>query len=143
MDRCFVLDMVNAHAQILSRRHPGLGWLRKYVDRREEVLASIPAPRKDVKQLFIKMIYGGHWRSWCQEHAVHPTKLPDLVEAFRLEMQEAREADARNHPELHKQLVTDEPAGQKSSSNMRSTRKRSAESWTASPTPWNDWAEEL
>ncbi len=36
--------------------------------------------------------------------------MPDCVEAFRLEMQEAREADARNHPDLHQQLVAEEPA---------------------------------
>ena len=110
LDKCYVLDMVNAHALILSRRHPSLVRLREYVDRREEVMASIPAPRKDAKQLFIKMIYGGHWRSWCQEHDVEPAKLPDIVEAFRLEMQEAREADARNHPELHKQLAMEDPS---------------------------------
>jgi hypothetical protein len=102
--------MVNAHALILSRRHPGLTQLRDYVDRREEVLASIAAQRKDAKLLFISMIYGGHWRSWCDEHKVDATKLPDCVEAFRLEMQEAREADARNHPGLHQQLVAEEPA---------------------------------
>ena len=50
-DKCFVFDMVNAHALILSRRHPNLGRLREYVDRREEVLASIPAPRKDTQIL--------------------------------------------------------------------------------------------
>ena len=89
------------------------------------------------------MIYGVHWRSWCQEHAVDPTKLPDLVEAFRLEMQEAREADARNNPELHKQLVTEEAAWAKELVQYVPTRKKSAESWTASPTQWSVWAEEL
>ena len=76
LDKCYVLDMVNAHALILSRRHPNLVRLREYVDRREEVMASIPAQRKDAKQLFIKMIYGGHWRSWCQKHDVEPCPPP-------------------------------------------------------------------
>ena len=110
LDKCFVLDMVNAHVQILSRRHPGLKQLRDYVDRREGVLKEIPAPRKDAKLLFISMIYGGHWRKWCEEHKVDPANLPDLVENFRLEMQKAREADAGNHPELYKHLVAEDPA---------------------------------
>ena len=63
LESCFVLDMVNAHAQILNRRHQGLEQLREYVDRREEILASIPAPRKAAKLLFIRPVSGRRAKS--------------------------------------------------------------------------------
>ena len=100
LECCFVLDMVNAHVQILHRRHPDFRVLREYVESREEVLARIPAPRKRAKLLYISLVYDGHWRSWCEKHGVAPETLPGCVESFRLEMQEVRELDARNHPEF-------------------------------------------
>ncbi len=110
LDSCFVLDMVNAHVHVLHRRHPGFKVLREYVERREEVLARIPAPRKHAKLLFISLVYDGHWRSWCDKHGVDPATLPDCVESFRMEMQEVRKLDARNHPELLQKLAAEEPA---------------------------------
>lgn len=106
----FVLDMTNAHAEILHRRHPEFQTLREYTSRREEVLASVPADRKHAKLLFISLIYDGHWASWCEKYSVDPAELPASVEAFRLEMQDVRKLDARNHPELVRQLSEEDPA---------------------------------
>ena len=56
--------------------------LAQYAGQREEVLASIPAPRALAKLLFIRLLYGGTVDSWRREHDQLPAILPDIVSNF-------------------------------------------------------------
>ena len=106
---CYVLDMANAHPNIQHRRHPGLTALREYVQNREAVLKKIPGSRDAGKLLFIRLIYGGHWKVWCDEEGVDPLLLPDIVEQFRLDQEQVAENDARMNADLLKTLASEEP----------------------------------
>ena len=64
-----------------------------YVNHREEVLASIPAPRVFAKELFIRILYGGTAEAWCKEHSVDPSDLPPIVQGFQEDMAKVRAAD--------------------------------------------------
>ena len=103
---CYVLDMVNAHVVIQSRRHPLLATLNKYVKQREEVLASIPRAaggtdkqaRDSAKLLFIRMLYGGSPAEWCKEQGLSEDGLPAFVQQFELEQAKARAKDMQEQP---------------------------------------------
>ena len=105
---CYVLDMVNAHVVIQSRRHPLLATLKKYVEHREEVLASIPRAagvtdkqaRDSAKLLFIRMLYGGSHAEWCKEQGLSEDGLPAFAQQFELEQANARAKDMQEQPEL-------------------------------------------
>ena len=105
---CYVIDMVNAHVVIQSRRHPLLATLKEYVERREEVLASVPRAdgvtdkkaRDAAKLLFIRMLYGGSPAEWCREQGLSEEGLPAFVQQFELEQATARAKDVQELPEL-------------------------------------------
>ena len=109
LPNCYVLDMVNAHPNIQHRRHPQLTALREYVENREEVLSSVPAVREKAKELFIRLVYGGHWRTWCKDNGVDPRALPDIVEQFRLAQQQMSILDAEENPEILQRLGAEDP----------------------------------
>ena len=88
-----MLDIVNCHVQILHRRQPGLQHLAQYAGQREEVLASMPAPRAHAKLLFLRLLYGGTVDSWRREHDQLPAILPDIVSNFERDVREATRLD--------------------------------------------------
>ena len=98
---CYVLDMVNAHVVIQTRRHPLLATLKKYVENREETLCTIPRPadatdkqaRDSAKLLFIRMLYGGSPAEWCKEQGLSEDGLPAFVQQFELDQTKARAKD--------------------------------------------------
>jgi len=106
---CYVLDMVNAHPYIQHRRHPTLSALREYVEDREAVLASVPCSRKAAKQLFIRIVYGGQYITWCAENKVNPNELPDIVARFQSDQKQVALLDAAENPELLETLAEGEP----------------------------------
>jgi hypothetical protein len=91
----WILDLVNAHPTIMSRRHPGMQHLARYVQSREEILASIPAPRAAAKELFIRLLYGGCVARWCHEFQVDRHALPPFVDDFAADMRRIIELDGR------------------------------------------------
>jgi hypothetical protein len=91
----WVLDLVNAHPCIMNRRHPSLQHLARYVEHREEVLATIPAPRAAAKELFIRLLYGGCVSTWCREFGVGRHSLPPFVDGFEADMRRVVELDGR------------------------------------------------
>jgi hypothetical protein len=96
----WVLDLVNAHPIIMSRRHPDMPHLAQYVRDREAILASIPTDRATAKELFIRLMYGGCVANWCQESNVDRHTLPPFVDGFAAEMRRINEIDGRGKP-LH------------------------------------------
>ena len=109
LPNCFVLDMVNAHPHIQHRRHPDLAALREYVRQREATLRSIPGERDDAKQLFIRLVYKGHWRKWCQDTGVSPGALPEIVERFRVEQEEISRRGQEANQEILRVLQAEDP----------------------------------
>lgn len=109
---CYVLDMVNAHVVIQSRRHPLKPVVKKYVDEREAILASLPQAsgasakesRSSAKNLFIRMLYGGKPEAWCKEHGIPLDQLPPFVQAFCDEQVEMRSKDLCENADLAKRL---------------------------------------
>ena len=101
--------MVNAHPHIQHRRHPDLAALREYVRQREATLRSIPGERDDAKQLFIRLVYKGHWRKWCQDTGVSPGALPEIVERFRVEQEEISRRDQEANQEILRVLQAEDP----------------------------------
>jgi hypothetical protein len=91
----WVLDLVNAHPTIMHRRHPSLQHLARYVEHREEALASIPCGRAAAKELFIRLLYGGCVGTWCREFGVDRRSLPPFVSGFEADMRKIIELDGR------------------------------------------------
>ncbi len=105
----YVLDMANAHPTIQHRRHQHLRHIREYVQRRGDVLASVPCARDDAKLLFIRLVYGGHWDAWCAETGVNKEQLPLIVKGFHADQEEAMRLDCENNPELLDALKREDP----------------------------------
>ena len=101
--------MVNARPHIQHRRHPDLAALREYVRQREATLRSIPGERDDAKQLFIRLVYKGHWRKWCQDTGVSPGALPEIVERFRVEQEEISRRDQEANQETLRVFQAEDP----------------------------------
>ena len=93
----YVLDLVNCHLVIMHRRHPTLSYLAQYVANREAVLASIPASRREAKELFIRLVYGGTPTAWCRDNNVDVEALPELVWHFFSDVKEAARLDLDNN----------------------------------------------
>ena len=111
---CYVLDMVNAHVVIQSKRHkrhPKIRVLKTYISQREDILKSIPAPnqfsekeaRDAAKQLFIRLIYGGTPQKWCQDFGVK-ADLPKFVSEFKKAQDEIRKKDMEDNPQIVNKL---------------------------------------
>ena len=126
LPNCFVLDMVNAHPHIQHRRHPDLAALREYVRQREAALRSIPGERDDAKQLFIRLVYKGLWRKWCQDAGVNPGALLDIVERFRVEQEEISRRDQEANQEILRVLQAEDPgrAAQRGGAAHQGFRRR-------------------
>ena len=95
LDDLWVLDLVNAHPTIMHRRHPSLQYHARYVEHREEVLATIPCDRAAAKELFIRLLYTGGIATWCRERGVDRAALPAFVEGFAADMKRIVELDGR------------------------------------------------
>ena len=91
--------MVNARPDIQHRRHQELAALREHVENREQVLSSAPAEREKAKELFIRVVCGGHWGTRCKGNGVDRRAPPDIVEEFH-------EADNR---EVLQRLAAEDP----------------------------------
>ena len=95
---CLVLDLVNAHPTIMSRRHPSLPALALYVNQRAQILQSIPTSRDLAKELFIRLLYGGSVEAWASDHDI-ADPLPPIVEHFQQDVAKARALDMEiDHP---------------------------------------------
>ena len=89
----WVLDIVNCHLSVMHRRHPSLEHLAHYVERREEVLSSLPCHRAAAKLLFIRLLYGGTVAGWCAENGLEPARLPEFVSLFEADLRQAQKLD--------------------------------------------------
>lgn len=86
------IDMVNAHPKIALSMCANQGWstpcLRHYVEKRDSVLAQIPASRGTAKMLMLAALYGGNLSNVCSEVGAPElfAKLPPFVRQYSAEM---------------------------------------------------------
>ena len=73
--------------------------LRRYVEDREAALEEVTGwtgvPRDEVKQLFLRLLYGGSSSKWLREQGLE--RLPQLVIDFEAEQREITKRDAEQH----------------------------------------------
>jgi hypothetical protein len=93
----YVLDLVNAHPYIVSKRHPDLVHLREYVDNRDAILVQTHSDRKIAKQLYLRLLYGGSANAWSRSHGHAP--VPPFAALYARDLNEARKRDVAAIPE--------------------------------------------
>ena len=81
------VDVKSAHLNILSREYLRETVIRQFCDNRDEILQKIMQvtgkPRSVVKELFIRLTYGGSLDAWRVDHNVEDhIRLPLICESF-------------------------------------------------------------
>lgn len=108
------IDVSNAHPVVLHAIAAENGWpchcLRDYIANREELLNSIPFPRKLAKQLMLQQMYGGVVRNFIQQQLEKKTivgnandwmkRMPQFVFNYGAEVRNMSKFIADAYPDI-------------------------------------------
>lgn len=102
------IDMVNCHPRFalqFAQKH-GLpcSAITDYVENRdkhlEEMAASTKVPKKDVKQLFISIIYGASVTKWWKEHGLEHLSIPSFLTNYGRQVRGIMDKICEDRPEF-------------------------------------------
>ena len=104
------IDVVNAHPVMLFQICKDNGivckYLKKYVMKRDEFLKAVMdeynVNRDSAKQLFIKLLYFGGFRSWAIDNQLTNPEELSFIKKFRKEFKQIGYAIVANNPKLTK-----------------------------------------
>ena len=103
------IDMVNAHPVILLQLCQEKNWeapqLERYVKQREQILREVmdafKVSRKQAKELFLRLMYGGSTKYWMQdERIVGSASVPKFVAIFERELKCLQQRIWDEYPEI-------------------------------------------
>jgi hypothetical protein len=124
------IDVSNAHPVVLYAIAAENGWpshcLRDYIGRREELLNSIPLPRKLAKQLMLQQMYGGVVRNFILQQLEKKTiegtandwmkRIPKFVFNYGAEVRNMSALVPAAYPDVAEAAASD--IGSKKSTNL-------------------------